>query len=66
MDASLIEHRWSDRDVACLQAVRPSRLQAEEAVRTLIRWAGDDPERRGCSIPRPGWCAPTRMVCRLR
>jgi GTP cyclohydrolase IA len=47
MDASLIEHRWSDRDVACLHAVRPSRLQAEEAVRTLIRWAGDDPERAG-------------------
>ena len=26
---------------------RPSREQAEEAVRTLIRWAGDDPEREG-------------------
>ncbi len=26
---------------------RPSRLQAEEAVRTLIRWAGDDPKREG-------------------
>jgi GTP cyclohydrolase I len=26
---------------------RPSRVQAEEAVRTLIRWAGDDPEREG-------------------
>jgi GTP cyclohydrolase I len=26
---------------------RPSRKQAEEAVRTLIRWAGDDPEREG-------------------
>ena len=26
---------------------RPSRDQAEEAVRTLIRWAGDDPEREG-------------------
>lgn len=26
---------------------RPSREQAEDAVRTLIRWAGDDPEREG-------------------
>jgi len=26
---------------------RPSRDQAEEAVRTLIRWAGDDPQREG-------------------
>ncbi|HLT76632.1 MAG TPA: GTP cyclohydrolase I FolE [Ferrovibrio sp.] len=27
--------------------VRPSRAEAEEAVRTLLRWAGDDPEREG-------------------
>lgn len=26
---------------------RPSRAQAEAAVRTLIRWAGDDPDREG-------------------
>jgi len=26
---------------------RPSREQAEEAVRVLIRWAGDDPDREG-------------------
>ena len=26
---------------------RPSREEAEEAVRTLIRWAGDDPSREG-------------------
>ena len=26
---------------------RPTRAQAEEAVRTLIRWAGDDPAREG-------------------
>ena len=26
---------------------RPSRTEAEEAVRTLIRWAGDDPQREG-------------------
>ncbi len=28
-------------------SLRPSRAEAEEAVRTLIRWAGDDPEREG-------------------
>lgn len=27
--------------------VKPSRHEAEEAVRTLIRWAGDDPAREG-------------------
>ncbi|HRA57590.1 MAG TPA: GTP cyclohydrolase I, partial [Thermomonas sp.] len=27
--------------------LRPSRLEAEAAVRTLIRWAGDDPARVG-------------------
>ena len=26
---------------------RPSREEAEEAVRTLLRWAGDDPTREG-------------------
>src|SRR6516165_8426354 len=26
---------------------RPTREEAEEAVRTLIRWAGDDPQREG-------------------
>jgi GTP cyclohydrolase I len=29
------------------QMDRPSRAEAEEAVRTLIRWAGDDPVREG-------------------
>ncbi len=28
-------------------ASRPSRDEAEEAVRTLLRWAGDDPSREG-------------------
>ena len=27
--------------------MRPTRTEAEEAVRTLLRWAGDDPEREG-------------------
>ncbi|MBN34647.1 MAG: GTP cyclohydrolase I FolE [Rhodospirillaceae bacterium] len=30
-----------------IKADRPSREEAEQAVRTLIRWAGDDPEREG-------------------
>ena len=29
------------------RAKRPSRAEAEQAVRTLIRWAGDDPDREG-------------------
>ena len=29
------------------QITRPSRAEAETAVRTLIRWAGDDPDREG-------------------
>jgi GTP cyclohydrolase IA len=29
------------------EEVRPSRDEAEAAVRTLIRWAGDDPDREG-------------------
>lgn len=28
-------------------SIRPTRDEAEQAVRTLIRWAGDDPEREG-------------------
>lgn len=47
MDATLIKPRWTDRDTAGLDRGRPTRLQAEEAVRTLIRWAGDDPAREG-------------------
>jgi GTP cyclohydrolase IA len=29
------------------EQARPSRTEAEEAVRTLLRWAGDDPTREG-------------------
>ncbi|HLY04637.1 MAG TPA: GTP cyclohydrolase I FolE [Rhizomicrobium sp.] len=29
------------------EIVRPSRAEAEEAVRTLLKWAGDDPAREG-------------------
>ncbi len=33
--------------VASAPATRPSREEAEEAIRTLLRWAGDDPAREG-------------------
>jgi GTP cyclohydrolase IA len=29
------------------EIMRPSRAQAEEAIRTLLKWAGDDPSREG-------------------
>ncbi|TXL74146.1 GTP cyclohydrolase I FolE [Vineibacter terrae] len=32
---------------AASSQVKPTRAEAEEAVRTLIRWAGDDPDREG-------------------
>lgn len=38
--------RQSDEAEAVVQK-RPTREEAEAAVRTLIRWAGDDPEREG-------------------
>ena len=41
MAESEAESRTSD------PRVNPSRAEAEEAVRTLIRWAGDDPGREG-------------------
>ena len=27
---------------------RPTQEEAEEAVKTLLRWAGDDPNREAC------------------
>jgi GTP cyclohydrolase IA len=38
-----------DFEKACAKTVsnRPSRKEAEEAIRTLLRWAGDDPAREG-------------------
>jgi len=35
------------RAVPPAEASRPTREEAEEAVRTLLRWAGDDPTREG-------------------
>ena len=45
MDNRLTAQRWTSRDSGAGDRNRPSRLQAEEAVRTLICWAGDDPTR---------------------
>jgi GTP cyclohydrolase I len=33
--------------VEIVPPVRPSREEAEDAIRTLLRWAGDDPQREG-------------------
>jgi len=33
--------------IKTIKPFRPTREEAEEAVRTLIRWAGDDPDREG-------------------
>src|SRR5262247_33262 len=40
-------HRLKRRSSGQTSVVRPSRADAEDAVRTLIRWAGDDPDREG-------------------
>ena len=38
----------SEKSVTLVEpCVRPSRSEAEDAVKTLIRWAGDDPSREG-------------------
>jgi len=42
----------SETEVA-MSSVRPTREEAEGAVRMLLRWAGDDPEREGL-IGTPG------------
>lgn len=42
-----VEKKIAAPDQDSADAERPSREEAEEAVRTLIRWAGDDPARDG-------------------
>ncbi len=37
----------TDKEDIGIVVDRPSRQEAEEAVRTLLRWAGDDPDREG-------------------
>jgi len=39
--------RSASRKPARGRAAKPDQAEAEEAVRTLIRWAGDDPSREG-------------------
>ena len=45
MTANKIESSVIENHVP--QIDRPIREEAEEAVRTLLRWAGDDPSRPG-------------------
>jgi GTP cyclohydrolase I len=49
MDKILKLNRPKKRSAApaASSAARPSRAEAEDAVRTLIRWAGDNPDREG-------------------
>src|SRR5262249_924279 len=42
-----LNHRLKRRPSGQTCVVRPSRADAEAAVRTLIRWAGDEPDREG-------------------
>ena len=42
----------TDREVG-ISAGRPTREEAEDAVRTLLRWAGDNPDREGL-LDTPG------------
>jgi len=47
MDKLVNSKRSREGSGAPSGVVRPSREEAEAAVRTLIRWAGDDPDREG-------------------
>ena len=47
MDKVVNNKRSRANSEAARQLVKPSRAEAEAAVRTLIRWAGDDPDREG-------------------
>jgi len=47
MDKMVNNKRSRGRPAAESGPVKPSRAEAEAAVRTLIRWAGDDPDREG-------------------
>ena len=47
MDKAVNNKRSRARPAEPAALVKPSREEAEAAVRTLIRWAGDDPDREG-------------------
>jgi len=42
-----LKHKTAARAKRAGEIARPTRAEAEEAVRTLIRWAGDNPDREG-------------------
>ena len=46
LDLATVPAERISLEIPC-EDLRPSRLEAEAAVRTLIRWAGDDPARDG-------------------
>lgn len=46
-DAKMKNLRDRKLALAASKTTKPSREEAEEAVRTLLRWAGDDPTREG-------------------
>ena len=47
MDKAVNSKRSRPKAAAADKSAKPSRADAEAAVRTLIRWAGDDPDREG-------------------
>jgi GTP cyclohydrolase IA len=47
MDKPVNNRRTRGHPAAPARPERPTRAEAEAAVRTLIRWAGDDPDREG-------------------
>ncbi len=47
MDSIVNSKRSRAKSAGPAEPVRPTREQAEAAVRTLIEWAGDDPDREG-------------------
>lgn len=47
MDQIVDKAALADKKPTSSKTVKPSRAEAEDAVRTLLRWAGDDPTREG-------------------
>jgi len=47
MDKVVTTRRSRAKSAGPSRPAKPSRAEAEAAVRTLIRWAGDDPDREG-------------------
>ena len=61
-----LNHSAKARTARASRMERPTRADAEDAVRLLIRWAGDDPDREGL-IGTPGarGARLSRMVFRI-